>query len=258
MTPQQALADGRLTDALALQEVAAANRPADAAALLFLFELQLLANHFRRAWATLNAIPSADPAWPKARRWYRQLARCAHARSRGRRPSFVAEVPRHARQRWKAVRAIQQDQPATALERIDRADHRTPHLLGHVDGREFDGLRDADDRFASVLEAFVGGEYVWLPFEQLRRVTIPTAMRILDSAYRPARIRLSDGEEFNAVLPLIYPQSDLDDAFLLGTETDHVNPDGGPVRCVGAKLLLIGEEELPLGDVRQLDVKAWA
>jgi type VI secretion system protein ImpE len=255
MTPQQALAAGRLADALALQEEEVAARPDDAAARLFLFELQLLANRFREAWRTVSAIASADPAWPKARRWYRRLVRAAHARTTGRRPSFVADVPAHARRRWKAIRA---NDPAAALDWIDRADHRTPHVLGHVDGREFDGLRDADDRFASVLEAFVGGGYVWLPFEQLRRVTIPAATGILEGAYRPARVRLCDGEEFNAVLPLVYPGSDSDEAFLLGTDTDHVNPDGGPVRCVGAKLLLIGEEELALGEVRQLDVKAWA
>ena len=243
-----------MTDALNLQTAVVRDDPADAAALLFLFELQTVANRFREAWQTVNAIVSPDPAWPKALKWYRRLLRSAHARARGRRPAFVNETPRHATRRWRAIRA---NPPARALDLIDRADHATPHVLGHIDGREFDGLRDADDRFASVLEAFIGGQYVWLPFEQLRRVTIAPATRLLESAYRPARVRLSDGEEANAILPLIYPGSDSADVFLLGTETDHVNPDGGPVRCVGGKLLLVGEEELALGEVRQLDIKAW-
>ncbi|QJW95724.1 hypothetical protein FTUN_3278 [Frigoriglobus tundricola] len=36
---------------------------------------------------------------------------------------------------------------------------------GFINGREFEGLRDADDRFGSVLEAFRGGEYLWVPWE---------------------------------------------------------------------------------------------
>ncbi len=257
MTPQTALAEGRLADALELQLAAVAERPYDPAARLFLVELQLLANRFREAWASLNAIESPDPAWPKSRQWYRRLVRAANDRHGGRPAEFIAEVPRHAASRRRAIRAIRRNEPAVALQWIDRADHRSPHLLGHVDGREFDGLRDADDRFASVLEAFVGAAYVWLPFEQMRRMTVPAAKGIVDNAYRPARIRLTDGAEFSAVLPLVYPGS-LEDVHLLGMESDHVNPDGGPVRCVGAKVLLLGEEELSLCEICQLDVKAWA
>lgn len=257
MTPQTAIAEGRLFDALALQEGAVASHAADAA-LLFLFELQLAANRFADAWATLARIASGDPAWPRARKWYRQLVRCAHRRSRGQRPVFALEIPRHARCRWRAAKSLRASQPADAVAWIDRADHASPNMLGHVDGREFDGLRDADDRFASVLEAFIGGEYVWLPFEQLSRVTLAPVSCLLESIYRPARIRFSDHEECAAILPLVYPRSEAAETFLLGLETDHVNPDGGPVRCAGGKLLLLGEEELPLGDVRQLDLKAWA
>lgn len=257
MTPQNALADGRLTDALELQTALAAGRPDDPAAHLFLFELQLVSNRFRDAWATLQAIVSPDPAWPKSRQWHRRLVRAANDRHRGRPAEFVAEVPRHAAARRRAIRAIRRNEPAVALQWIDRADHRSPHMLGHVDGREFDGLRDADDRFASVLEAFVGAAYVWLPFEQIHRVSVSAANGIVENTYRPARIRLTDGAEFSVVLPLIYPGSD-EDVHLLGMESDHVNPDGGPMRCVGAKMLLLGEEELPLGEIRQLDVKAWA
>lgn len=256
MTPQLALADGRLTDALNLQMAAVAEYPNDAASRLYLFELQLVSNRFRDAWRSLNAIQSSDAAWPKSRRWFRRLVRAASDRHRSRPATFLGEVPRHAKCRRRAIRAIRRGDPADALQWIDRADHRSPHLLGHVDGREFDGVRDGDDRFASVLEAFVGATYAWIPFEQIRRVTVPAAKGIAENAYRPARIRLSDGMEISAVLPLVYPRS-VEDVHLLGLETDHVNPDGGPMRCVGAKLLLLGEEELPLGEIRQLDVKAW-
>lgn len=257
MTPQIALAEGRLTDALKLQATLLASFPLDPVALLFRFEMLVLANQFREACSTLNAIDIPNPTWPKLRRWYRRLVRAANDRHRGRPAAFLGEIPSHAKCRRRAIRAIRRGDPADASRWIDRADHRSPHLLGHVDGREFDGLRDGDDRFASVLEAFVGATSVWIPFEQIRRVTVPVAEGLVETAYRPARIRLVDGREVSAVLPLVYPGS-VEEVHVLGLETDHVNPDGGPVRCVGAKLLLVGEEELPLGEIRQLDVKAWA
>jgi type VI secretion system protein ImpE len=44
--------------------------------------------------------------------------------------------------------------------------------------------------------------------------------------------------------------------FALGTETDHVCPDNGPTRCIGGKLLLVGEEdEVPLSDCRFIEVR---
>ncbi len=245
MTPQSALADGRLADALALQT--AISESGDSPALLLLFELLLLAEKHREAWAALDRIASADADWPAARSWYRKLVRAAHRRHRNRRPVFLGAIPRHARYRLRAR------DPARALAAIDRADAASPHLVGHVDGREFDGLRDADDRLASVLEAFVGADNCWLPWEDVRRIELAPANRVYESAFRPARIRLADGEELAAVLPLVYARADVDWQ-RLGLDTDFAPTDAGPPRAVGAKLLWIGEEELPLADLRQLDV----
>jgi type VI secretion system protein ImpE len=254
MTPHAALADGRLADAVALQSAIVADGPDDPAARLFLVELLAVAGRFREAWDHLRRITSDDPGWPASRRRFARLVRAAARREAGRRPTFLADPPPHAARRRRALRA----EPAAAVRLIDRADAATPHLFGHVDGREFDGLRDADDRFASVLEAVVGREYVWVPWEHLRRITLAPVEHILDRAFRPARLRLADYSEVPAHLPMVYPGSAGDDAFALGLDTDHPDPAGGPVRCVGGKLLLLRDEELPLAEVRQIDVVGWA
>jgi type VI secretion system protein ImpE len=252
VTPQNALADGHLADALALQLRIVAEGPADPAARLFLFELQLLAQRFRDARATLHAIVSHDSNWPAARHWYRRLLRAARTRHRGRPPAILRPAPAHARLRRRLIAA----DPADSLELLDRADARSPHLVGHVDGREFDGLRDADDRYASVLEAFVGSTSVWIPFERIRQLELPDPTRVFESAYRPARILLDDGRTLAVVLPLVYsrPRTDWQ---RLALDTDFARVRHGPQCCVGAKLLLAGEEEIPLGTLRQLDVRPW-
>jgi type VI secretion system protein ImpE len=153
--------------------------------------------------------------------------------------------------------AIRQARPDDAVRCMDAADAVTPEVWGFIDGQEFAGLRDADDRFASVLEAFQDGEYLWFAWDGLRKVELAPAEVLLDQLYRPATITLKDKSNFAVHLPLVYPGSHgVDDPFALGTLTEHVCPDGGPTRCVGGKLLLVGDDaEVPLRECRMIEIR---
>ena len=259
MTPHEAFTEGRLAEAIALQETAVADRPADPAARLFLAELLAFAGRPADARDQLAQIDSDDPTWPSSARAFRRLFRAEERRSvRVRRPAILPEpIPAHAKRRWLAVRRLRDGLPADAVQWTDRADAATPDVAGFLDGREFAGLRDADDRFASVLEAFVGGRYVWFPWEKVRRVKLNPAKYPLDQLARPAEVRLRDGTEVPAHLPLVYPGSAAaDGVFAVGLETDRVCPDGGPIRCVGGKLLMVEDDEVPLGECRMIEIRA--
>ena len=93
-----------------------------------------------------------------------------------REPRILPEpAPAHAKYRWRAIQQLHDGKPDDAVHSIDAADAASPHLHGFIDGQEFEGLRDADDRFASVLEAFLGEEYVWFTWEGLRKVALAPA-----------------------------------------------------------------------------------
>jgi type VI secretion system protein ImpE len=256
MSPREAFEAGELEAAVRLQAEAVDVRPDDQPARLFLFELLALSGRLRDARDQLMAVETDDPAWPRVRRGFRRLVRAAYRRQRGRRPEVFAGLPRHAGYRWKAIRALAADDPLKAVRKVDRADAASPVVCGHVDGREFHGLRDADDRFGSVLEVFFAGRYAWVPFEHLKRVTLRPALGPLDCAFRPARLKLVTGDEFDGHLPLVYPGSDdYGGAFACGQEIDYVEADDGPAVCVGARVFMTGDEELLLGDVKQLDIR---
>jgi type VI secretion system protein ImpE len=258
MTPHEALAEGRLAEAVARQEAIVAADPSDPAARLFLVELLAFAGQLDDARSHLALIDSDDPAWPAWARHFRRLLRAERRRSvRVRRPEVLPPpAPRHAKRRWLAVKALRDARPDDAVRWIDRADEAAPEVRGFIDGREFGSLRDADDRFASVLEAVVGGEYVWLPWESLRRVTLAPSNAPLDQLYRPAEVRLRDGTAHAVHLPLVYPRShEADGVFAVGLETDYVCPDGGPTRCVGGKVLLADDAEVPLAECRMIEVR---
>lgn len=259
MTPHEALANGRLAEAVSLQEAAVAARPDDPAARRLLVDLLAFAGRLDDALAELARIHSDDPEWAEVERNLHRLFRAERLRSvEGRKPGMIPEPPpKHATRRWLAIKAIRQARPEDAVRAIDAADAVSPGLRGFINGQEFDGLRDSDERFASVLEAFLGGEYFWFAWDAVRKVTLAPQTVLLDQLYRPATITLKDGTERAVHLPLIYPGSArAGDVFALGTETDLVCPDGGPTRCVGGKLLLVGDEaEFPLAECRMIELR---
>jgi type VI secretion system protein ImpE len=164
--------------------------------------------------------------------------------------------PRHVTRRWNAARAVEAGDAMRGVRWIDRADAATPEVRGFVDGRSFQGLRDSDERFASVFEVFVTGVYFWVPFEQVRALVLHPAAGVLDAAYRSAEVRLTDGRVLNVTLPLVYPLSaESGDEFALGEAVDWTTEGGGPVCGFGAKLYSVGEEELPLAEVRMIEFR---
>lgn len=258
MSPHDAFAEGRLTDAVSLQEAAVTEHPDDPTARLFLVELLVFAGRLDEARSHLALIESDDPAWPASARAFRRLIRIEKRRSVAiRRPLILPEpIPPHAKRRWLAVKRLRDADPDEAVRLVDAADAATPEVRGFLDGREFESLRDADERFASVLEAAVGGDYVWFPWEAVRRVKLEPARYTLDRLYRPAEVQLTDGTARRVHLPLVYPTSSAaDGVFAVGLETDYVCPDGGPTRCIGGKLLLVDDEEVPLADCRMIEIR---
>jgi type VI secretion system protein ImpE len=259
MTVHDMLAEGRLADAVAHQEAAVEAAPADPAARRLLIDLLAFAGRLDDALGHLDRIDSDEPDWPEVARSLHRLFRSERLRTfEGREPTITPDPsPKHATRRWQAVKFLRRARPDDAVRAVDAADTVSPVIRGFVNGREFDGLRDADDRFASVLEAFRGGEYLWVPWEALRKVVLAPAAALLDQLYRPAALTFRDGTTADVHLPLVYPASyRAEGEFALGSETDHVCPDNGPTRCIGGKLLLIDEDdEVTLAECRMIEVR---
>lgn len=259
VTVHDMLSEGRLTDAVAHQRAAVGAAPGDPGARRLLVALLAFAGRFDDATEHLAHIRTDEPEWPEAERALHRLLRSERLRTLdGREPTVLPEPPpKHALRRWKAVKLLRRADPEAAAKAVSAAAAATPVVRGLIDGREFDGLRDADDRFASVLEAFRGGEYLWVPWEALREVRLAPAGALLDRLYRPAGLTFRDGTTADVHLPLVYPASyRARGAFALGAETDHVRPENGPARCAGSKLLLAaGGASVPLSACHHIEIR---
>ena len=204
----------------------------------------------------IDAIDADEPGWPTRSQW-RNLLRAIRKRNRlRRRPEFLFDPPPHATRRWNAARAVEAGDANRGVRWVDRADAATPEVRGFLDGREFGGLKDGDERFASVFEVFVGGRYCWVPFERVRAVKLSDATGVIEMVYRPAELRLTDGRTLSVTLPLVYPLSaESGDEFALGEAVDWTTEDLGPVCAFGAKIYFAGEEEVALSQVRMLELR---
>ncbi len=253
-----ALDDGRLAEALQLQKIAVELDPFDSPARLFLFELQVLTGDIPAAAQQLKLVESESPRWPASKRLFRDTLRAEARRGpKLRRPEFLQDPPRHVRCRWNTARCHARGQSELASRWLDRADEFTPELTGFVDGREFTGLRDSDDRFASIFEVFLGRQYVWIPFEDVRSLRLQPAEHLLDLAFRPARITLIDSTVHTVIMPLLYPGSAQEsDELALGQLVDWTSADSGLVCGLGTRVLTFGEEELALESCTMIEMRA--
>jgi type VI secretion system protein ImpE len=158
-------------------------------------------------------------------------------------------------------------QSALHAERIRQEMFRTAEyprttaraVSGTLNGQAFSSLTDADPRIGARLEVFAAGEYQWLPLEHVASVRMDAPKRLRDLLWAPAVLRTGPafkGVELGEVmLPVLAPGSweHDDDAVRLGRVTEWVAADGAE-RPLGQKLLLVDGEELPILEVRELDI----
>ena len=249
---------GKLNDAIAAQLQAVKTAPGDQSKRLFLFELAAFAGDLDRARRQLDALDYEEVELQAARSGYRQLLDSEGKRRRlfrdGLAPQFLIDPPAHVQVRLDALNRLRENRWAEAQTLLDEANNAVPALQGQLNDAAFHDLRDADDRFGSVLEVFARGEYFWVPLEQVELIAISPPRFPRDLLWIPARLETIDasGEVF---LPALYPNSHehADEQVKLGRMTDW-RETGGPVLGAGLRMFLAGDETPTILEWRELKI----
>src|SRR5262245_57437026 len=128
MTVHELLAEGRLADAVALQEEAVAATPDDPTTRRLLVDLLAFAGRLDDALEHLALIHSDDDDWPEVERGLHRLFRSERLRtSEGREPTITPDPPpKHATRRWQALKLLRQARPGDSVKAIDAADAISP------------------------------------------------------------------------------------------------------------------------------------
>ena len=261
MSARELFEEGRLAAAIQAQRNGLSERPADVDARLFLGELLLYSGEIAEVQTLLNDCPCDLAGMAEFLAGYRLLLDAAAKRQRlsiDTQPLFLLEPPEHLALRVGVLQQLRKRRFVKATDLLDEADAATPWLAGHIDGREFDGVRDGDDLFGPILELFVEDRYVWFPFEQIQRLRIGKIETLRDRLFVPAHLRALSGEEWTVHLPALYPQShaDAEPDIQLGRATDWHAEKNGPILGKGLHMLTFGDEELTLFDFTQWERRA--
>lgn len=222
---------GRLSDAIEALGAELRNHPDDASRRTFLFELLCFNGNWDRADKQLDILAGND----KDKRLGALLYRAALNAERTRQEMF--EKPAGG------------EQPPAPLA-----------PAGKVNGVVALSIGDADPRVGARLEIFAGENYMWLPLAHIALLEIQPPKRLRDLLWIPATIHTGpafQGSDLGQVLlPALSPLSPKhsDESVRLGRMTVwEATPDGGEIPS-GQKLLLVDGEEVPLLDVRKIEI----
>jgi type VI secretion system protein ImpE len=263
-TAKELFEAGRLDDAIkALNEVVKANpRAIDPRG--FLAELLCFTGNLERADLQLDIIAEQDPKLAMGVALFRQLIRGEQARRQffadGRAPELLDAPPEHLKLHIEASVLVRGGNNAEAAELLAKAEEARPQVKGTLDGRAFDDMRDLDDLTASFFEVITSnGKYYLIPMERVASVEFRAPQRPRDLIWRPAQMSVVDGPDGEVFLPAIYVPpsgSSVDTAGLLGRSTDWVGGDNAPVRGIGQRTFLVGEESVPILQLGKIEFGA--
>ena len=256
MRAKEILETGQLSDAIKemTQEVKA--HPADSRARTFLFELLCFSGDLDRAKNQLEALDAQDPKADLGIDFYRKMLKAEKTRqqlfSKGMLPKLLGPCPAHIQGHLDALLQIQEGNFFQAQELLSKAQELCPDVQGTIDGTTTNSFMDLDDLFAPMLEIIMQDQYYWVPFTQIRKVSITPPKHLRDLLWVPAQLETSDSA-LGVMIPVLYPGSSLagEEPVKLGRITDWKQQEG---LTLGAGQHVYGINELDKGilEIREM------
>jgi type VI secretion system protein ImpE len=250
---------GKLNEAIdeLLREVKA--NPTDTVGRTFLFELSCFVGDWERAERQLDVIGHQSAEAELGVMVYRAIMKAEGERRRvfaeGVQPHFLLEPPAYVDWHVAALGQMIRGEMTEARATLDRAEEERPAIAGKLDGQEFEDFRDYDDRVGPVLELIVKDKYVWLPFEQIRRMDISPPKQLRDMLWASARIEALDGTIGEVYVPSLYAGTydSKNDQVRLGRMTDWQEVGEDLYTAVGQRLLLVDGGDKSLFEVKAVE-----
>jgi len=250
---------GRLRDAVATLVEDVRSRPTDTGARLLLGELLCFSGDLERADNHLDAAGHSDAQALPYVVGLRQLIRAEQARRdffrEGRLPQFLTPPEGAVRTLLEASVRVRAGAESEAMELLDRVEEERPKLAGSCDGRPFQDLRDLDDLTPCVLEVLTSdGRYFWVPIADVVSIEFRAPSTPRDLLWRNVVLTVRNGPEGEVFLPVLYAgtETEADDGLRLGRATEWKGGDGTPVRGVGQRTFLVGDDAAPILGIQAL------
>jgi type VI secretion system protein ImpE len=246
---------GKVDDAVAAAQASLRKTPTDLNARVLLGELLGFAGNLERADVVMDAASAIDPTTALVVAEFRQLVRADMARRQlfrdGRVPEFLNDPTETQRLQLAALVAMRAGDMAEAAKQAEAAEAVRPRVPGRHGDTAFDDWRDADDLLAGSFEVLTStGKYFWIPTERVLTLEFHAPKRPRDLLWRRASMSVDQGPDGDVYLPVIYATDEpMTDAQRLGRETDWREAEGAPVRGIGQRLYMVGDEAMGIMDL---------
>ena len=261
-TPMELYESGQLDEAVEASLALVKSKPADVGLRFQLAELSCIAGDLQRADRQLETVTNQAAEAAVGAALLRQLVRAELSRREcfyeGRVPEFLGEPSDRLKTHLEALAAYRSGDAATAANLLaPLAEGKNLNQPIEVNDQQVDDIRDLDDLLAPVLEVHTTtGKYFWVDWNQILHMEIQPPKRPFDLLWRQATLSIESGPDGEVYLPAIYLEPDADsqgDANLrLGRGTDWTDSGDGVVRGRGQKMLLAGENDLPIMELNSL------
>src|ERR1700754_4653414 len=223
--------------------------PVNASRRTFLFELLCFAGEWTRAEKQLDVIGHQSTQAELGVMIYRANIKAERERRRlfsaGVEPHFLGEPPSYVDRYVSAINQMLKGQFQEARATLDHAEEARPAIAGKLGEKEFTDFRDYDDFVAPVLELIVKDKYVWLPFEQIKRMEIAPPKTLRNLLWANARVEAMDGTIGEVYVPSLYAgtSDNENDQTKLGRNTDWKQLADDLYRSFGLRLFAVDGEE---------------
>jgi type VI secretion system protein ImpE len=251
---------GKLTAAVEAAGAAVRKTPGDLAARVLLAELLLFTGNYERTDVILDAATGIDPEAVIVVAEFRQLLRAEIARRQywrdGRVPEFLGEPTETQRLLMAASVSMRAGDAVESGKLAQAAEAARPPAKVEIAGVTHDDFRDADDLCGGSLEVLTTtGKYYWVPVERVISIDFHPAKRARDLFWRRATIAVQGGPDGDVYIPVLYSAQTTpeDDNLRLGRATDWQGEGDVPVRGVGQRTFLVGEEAMEIMSLETLE-----
>jgi type VI secretion system protein ImpE len=252
---------GQLAEAIAALKAEVKENPADTSRRGFLCELLCFAGDLHRADLQLDAVATQDPQTQLGIGLFRHLVRAEQARQQffaeGRLPEFLDLPSPQLRLHLEASIRLREGQAQKAARLLEQAEEQRPVVAGVCNGQPFTGLRDLDDLTASFFEVLTSnGKYYWIPMERVESVEFRAPARPRDLLWQRVHMVVRDGPDGEVYLPTLYAgtHAESDDKLRLGRATDWRGGNGEPVRGIGQRTFLVGDESRTILEIQTIEM----
>lgn len=230
MTTTELFQAGKLEETIEQLSAELRNHPTDTQRRTFLFELLCFSGDFERA--------------------EKQLANLADSTKEAAIGVLLYRGAMHA-EKTRAAMFEEKSFPLSSAKSVS----------GRLNGQPFSSLADTDPRIGARLEVFAAGDYLWVSLEDIATLEIDPPKRLRDLLWTPARLKtgasFKDRDLGEILLPALAPLTfqHPDDEVRLGRSAEWCADEAGEEAPYGAKMLNVDGEEIPLLEVRRLEIQ---